>query len=167
MSKSVLSIIAAHDINRGIGFKNDLPWHLPKDLIHFKKITRGKSVIMGRNTFDSIFARLSKPLPDRLNIVITSRKIDKQFSNLVTATNFDEALHIAMKQNKNEIFVIGGASLYEATLSLADKLYITEVQSKFLCDTYFPEYKKNFKLVSSIEAIDNNVQLSWNEYIRT
>ncbi|KXK11954.1 MAG: Dihydrofolate reductase type 3 [Microgenomates bacterium OLB23] len=167
MNTPKIHIIAAHDKNRGIGRNNDLPWHLSQDLQHFKRTTLGKPVLMGRNTYDSILARIGKPLPHRLNIVITSQPLQINFSEVKTARSIDEAMAIAINLNAEELFVIGGAQLYKATLPIAEKLYITEIDGVFDCDTYFPEYKNMFRLVSQQEGIENNLHFTWNEYIRT
>jgi dihydrofolate reductase len=124
--------------NRVIGNSNDLPWYLPADLKHFKDITTGHSVIMGRNTYESIFARLGKPLPNRRNIVITH---DAEFApdGVVVARSLEEALALADSEESLESCVIGGASIYEQMLPLTDKIYMTRVGADIDGDVYFPE----------------------------
>jgi len=131
----MLSLIVAYAKHRVIGKANDLPWYLPADLKHFKELTSGHSVILGRKTYESIVARLGKPLPNRTNIVITR---DKHFAapGAIIVRSPQEAIERA---DSEEVFVIGGASIYEAMLPLADRIYLTEVEADIEGDTYFPE----------------------------
>lgn len=121
--------------NNVIGIKNDLPWHLPEDLKHFKNLTMGKTVLMGRNTYDSIFARLGKPLPGRKSIVIT-RKVD--FSPPEGVKVFDN-IPDAINSTKDDIYVIGGAEIFKQFVPLAKKMYLTRVHGNFEGDAFFPE----------------------------
>jgi len=130
-----ISIIAAMDANRLIGSENQLPWHLPADLQYFKKVTTGKPVLMGRRTHESI----GKPLPGRLNIIVTK---DKNYSapECIVAHSIEQA--IAFAENQPEIMVIGGASFYQQILPLAQRLYLTQIQGDdFSGDAYFPAWK--------------------------
>jgi dihydrofolate reductase len=129
--KPCLSIICAMDENRLIGCDNALPWHMPADFAWFRKNTLGKTVVMGRKTYESI----GKPLPDRRNIIIT-RDSNYQMDGCEICASIDEAL--AVTENEEEIMLIGGASLYQQTISQADKLYITEIHSIFEGDAWFP-----------------------------
>ena len=138
----MISIIFAMGKNNAIGYNNKMPWHLPADLAYFKKVTMGQPVIMGRKTFESI----GKPLPHRTNIVITR---DKSFSvdGCITADSIEKAKE---QVNGSEAFIIGGAEIYAAFLPIADKLYITEIDSDFEADTFFPKIDyAEWKLVSS------------------
>lgn len=121
--------------NRVIGKNNQMPWHLPEDLQHFKQTTMGKPIIMGRKTFESI----GRPLPGRHNIVIT-RQDDYQPEGVSVAATFDEAKRLA--GNVEEIAVIGGGQLYKQLLPIADKLYLTEINIDVEGDTYFPHWEK-------------------------
>ena len=147
MAKPILSIICAMDKNRLIGNNNQLPWHLPADLAFFKRSTLGKPVVMGRNTFESI----GKPLPGRRNIVVTSNP-DWQASGCDVARNIDEA--IDQVKSAAEIMLIGGASLYEQTIDIADKLYLTLIDFEFEGDTWFPEYHPDQWIIESM--VDNS-----------
>lgn len=118
--------------NRTIGLNKKMPWHLSADLKKFKKITMDHPIIMGRKTFESI----GRPLPGRQNIII-SRNPDYQQEGCQVFNNLDNALQSCAEND--EVFVIGGATLYAATLARADKLYITEIQQGFDGDTWFPE----------------------------
>lgn len=130
-----LSIIVAFDENRLIGNKNALPWHLPADLKHFKNITTGHHMIMGRKTFDSI----GKPLPGRVSVIIT-RQNDYFAEGAVVVNTIEEALEKCKGQD--EVFIIGGAQIFECTLKDATVLYITQIHHSFMGDTFFPEIKK-------------------------
>ena len=127
-----LSIITAMDQNRLIGRDNALPWHLPADLAFFKKTTLGKPILMGRKTYESI----GRPLPGRQNIII-SRDPNYRIDGCDTATGIEHALE--MIKNQPEAMLIGGSSLYQQTIDLADKLYITFIHSQFEGDAWFPE----------------------------
>lgn len=147
-----LSIIVAMDSNQLIGKNNALPWHLPADLVYFKKTTMGKTVLMGRKTYDSI----GKPLPNRRNIVI-SRNTKFQAQGCEVVGSIDEAL--ALAKNDTQVMVMGGASFYQQMLALVDRLYITEVEGEFLGDAYFPAFdSRAFKEVfrQSHQPDENN-----------
>ena len=136
----MLSIIAAVAKNNCIGIGNDLPWHIPEDLKRFKEVTEGKTVVMGRKTYESIFSRLSKPLPNRKNIVITSQADYQVPENVYLAGSLDEAID---KFGGEELFIIGGASVYKQAIDKADKLYITLIDKEIEGDAFFPEIDKN------------------------
>ena len=127
-----LSLIVAMATNHTIGLNNKMPWHLSADLKKFKQITMGHPIIMGRKTFESI----GRPLPGRQNIIISRNPHYEQQACLVF-NNLDSALQSCAQAD--EVFVIGGATLYAATLAQADRLYITEIQQAFDGDTWFPE----------------------------
>lgn len=127
-----LSAICAMSDNRVIGRQNQLPWRLPADLKHFKKITTGHPIILGRKTFESI----GRALPDRCNVVIT-RDVDFQAPGCVVVNSIETAL-LAVAYSE-EAFVIGGALLYQQLLSRVCRLYLTEIHHHFEGDAYFPE----------------------------
>lgn len=133
-----LSIIVAMANNRAIGKDNQLLWHLPEDLQYFKRTTMGKPMVMGRKTFESI----GRPLPGRLNIVIT-RQHDWQHEGVKVVHSIDDALRLAEAQSlidgMNEVMVIGGAEIYKTALPQADKLYVTRVDAEIDGDAFFPE----------------------------
>ena len=129
-----LSLIVAMADNHGIGHNNRLPWHLPADLKHFRAITLGKPVLMGRKTWESI----GRPLPGRTNIVIT-RNADYLAADCVVVHSLDEALRAA--GSAGEVMVIGGAELYRQALPQADTLYLTLVHGEFEGDTRFPDWR--------------------------
>ncbi|HUX89065.1 MAG TPA: dihydrofolate reductase [Gallionellaceae bacterium] len=126
-----LSIIVAMARNRTIGINNTLPWRCPEDLKHFKTLTMGHHMIMGRKTFDSI----GKPLPGRTTVVVT-RNPELKIEGCIVTHSLDEA--IAACAGDDEIFVVGGAELYAQALPLADRLYLTEVQQDVDGDAHFP-----------------------------
>ena len=136
-----LSIIVAIAKNGVIGLKNQLPWHLPEDLKHFKEITMGRPILMGDRTFES----LGRPLPGRENVVLT---LDKNYSakGVVILHSLDEAVK---RYADEEAFVIGGATIYKLALPLADKLYLTLIDKDFEGDAFFPEIdlKKDFQMI--------------------
>ena len=134
-----LALIWAMAQNRTIGLNNDMPWHLPNDLRYFKATTLGKPVIMGRKTFESI----GRPLPGRVNIVIT-RSEEWNHDGVLVVNSVDQAItaaeDLAFDQNIDEVIVMGGAEIYRQTLNKAHKLYITEIHAEIEGDTYFPPF---------------------------
>jgi len=138
----IISAIVARAENRIIGIDNDLPWRLPKDLKWFKSKTQNRHVIMGRKSFES----LGRPLPNRVNIVITR---DKSFihTGIVVVHSIPEALIYADKEGEQEAFILGGGKIYEQTKGLWNRLYLTKVKASPKGDTYFPEVDlSNYKL---------------------
>ena len=129
----IISLIAAMGKGRVIGIENRLPWRLPADMKHFRALTMGKPVLMGRKTFDSI----GKPLPGRTNIVV-SQDLAFQPPGVKLARSITEALMLG--EEAEEIMVIGGASFYAQLLPQAQRLYITEIHHKFAGDAFFPEW---------------------------
>ena len=129
----MITIIVAMGKNREIGADNQLLWHLPKDLKHFKELTSGHPIIMGRKTYESI----GKPLPNRTNIVI-SRKNDWFEEGILIVGSIKEALKFAKKIDEN-VFIIGGGTIYEHTIDLADQLEVTLVDAELKADTFFPK----------------------------
>lgn len=130
----IVSIIVATDRNRLIGRDNELPWHLPADLKHFRAITMGKPIVMGRRTHESI----GKPLPGRSNIVIT-RDRSYQAPGCTVVHSVEAAL--AAAEHAEEIMVIGGARLYEQLLPWAHRIYLTRIDHEFEGDSWFPEWQ--------------------------
>ncbi|MCW1964077.1 dihydrofolate reductase [Chryseobacterium viscerum] len=127
------TIVVAMGEKNEIGFDNQLLWHLPKDLKHFKDITSGHPIIMGRKTYESI----GKPLPNRTNIVV-SRKKDWFEEGILIVGSIKEALKFAKKIDE-EVFVIGGGNIYEQTMDVVDKLEVTLVKADLEADTFFPK----------------------------
>lgn len=128
----MIALVAAVAENGVIGTDNDLPWHLPDDMKYFREITMGKTVVMGRKTFESIVASIGKPLPDRTNLVLTR-------NSSFTADGV-QVLHDAasLADLARDVYVIGGAQVYAATIDQADTLYITEVKTQVEGDAVFP-----------------------------
>lgn len=147
----VISIIAAIGKNHELGKDNKLLWHISADLKRFKKITSGHPVIMGRMTFDSIH---NKPLPNRRNIIVT-KSAEYYYPGIEIAHSVEEALNkIGID---DEVFILGGASIYEQLLPFAHKMYLTLVDKKFEADTYFPRYDMNeWKTVEQLNITDDN-----------
>lgn len=120
--------------DRVIGLNGDLPWHIPEDLKHFRRVTMGHAIIMGRVTHESI----GRPLPGRQNIVIT-RQDGAHFDGCQVAGSLDEALKLAREAGDDEPRVVGGGAIYALALPLATKLFLSEVDMDVSGDTYFPE----------------------------
>jgi len=127
-------MIAAMDINRLIGNNNQLPWHLPADFAHFKAVTMGKPIVMGRKTYESI----GKPLPGRVNIIL-SRNPDTNFDGTVCVGNIKQAMVVV--PDAEEIVVIGGSTIYDELLPVADRMYLTYVEAEFDGDAWFPVFE--------------------------
>jgi dihydrofolate reductase len=129
----IISLVVAASQNNAIGKNNQLLWHLPNDLKFFKNTTWGMVVIMGRKTYESV----NKPLPGRVNIVIT-RQADWKAAGVVVATDLQDALKKAAETNCKEAFIIGGGEIYKWAFSIADKIYITRVHAALEGATFFP-----------------------------
>lgn len=136
--KPMVSIVVACAVNHVIGINNEMPWHIPEDFKHFKSVTMGKPCIMGRKTFESILASLGKPLPGRVNIVISRSNF--QHSGALTVQNMAEALEQASKIDTNEICIVGGGQIYAQALkeNLVDRIHLTRVHQSPEGDAFFP-----------------------------
>ena len=138
-----ISLVVAASRNDVIGREGELPWRLPDDLRHFKRLTTGKAVIMGRRTFESI----GRPLPERRNIVMT-RDEELAAEGCEMASSLTEAMDLV--KGADEVMIIGGGQVYRDFLPLADRIYLTRVQAEVDGDTKFPEIDENlWRLVSS------------------
>ncbi|HMR72873.1 MAG TPA: dihydrofolate reductase [Candidatus Saccharibacteria bacterium] len=131
----MIALIVARAASGVIGSRNDLPWYLPADLRRFKELTTGHTVVMGRKTYESIVRRLGHPLPDRRNVVLT-RTEAVYYEGVETIHSVER-----IKELSEPIFVIGGAEVYQQTITMADRLYITEIKAEITGDTYFPVLK--------------------------
>lgn len=144
----MISHIFAMDQNRVIGKDNRLPWHLPADLAYFKKVTMGHAIMMGRKTFESI----GRPLPGRENVVVT-RNRSFRAEGCTVLHSLEEVRQFAANRD-DEVFVIGGAELFQATLPVADRLYITKIEASFPGDTFYPAFDESkWQLVSYTKGI--------------
>ena len=136
----IISIIAAVAENGIIGGNNKLPWHLPLDMRFFMKTTEGHCIITGRRNYESIPEKF-RPLRNRTNIVVTRQQSYAQETDeLKIVGSLEEGIEVARKLNEKELFIIGGGQIYKQSMSLADRLYITEIKHQFDGDTYFPSY---------------------------
>lgn len=136
------SIIVSINLKGGIGINNKLPWHIPKDLQWFKKNTLNKTVIMGSNTYFSLPEKY-RPLPDRLNVVLTNNKDKKSIIESEGATVETSVKDILQKYSDKDCFIIGGASIYKQFIDHVNYMYITKVAGKYDCDAFFPYYPKD------------------------
>ena len=139
-----VTLIAAVAENGVIGKDGAMPWHYPEDLAHFREVTMGHPVVMGRVTFESIVSRIDGPLPGRTNVVLTRSpdRLDTEHPAVTAATTVEEALELAGSED-DEVFVAGGASVYEQFLSVADRLVLTEIHESYDGDTAFPEWDED------------------------
>lgn len=140
-------IVVAHSLNRIIGVDNALPWSLPADLAHFKKVTMGHPLIMGRKTFESI----GRPLPGRVTIVVT-RQSDWSAEGVIVVHSLDDAFKVGEKEaerlNVNKIMLVGGEDLYRQSISLIERIILTIIEVNISGDAVFPELEnKNWKEV--------------------
>ena len=150
----ILSLLVAAAENDVIGKDNQLPWHLPNDLKYFKNLTWGMPILMGRKTFDSI----GKPLPGRKSIVITRNK-DWKHDHVAVVHSVDEAIALAKQDDIKEIFVIGGAEIFNSSFDKADRIYLTRVHQEVDGDVFFPPIDEaKWKLVNAkrCEADEKN-----------
>jgi dihydrofolate reductase len=145
-----ISLIVAMAQNRVIGRDNKMPWHLSADLKRFRAITMNCPILMGRKTFESI----GRPLDGRANLIL-SKQENYQPQGCHVFQSLESALETA-KTLGDELFIIGGATLYEITLPLAQRLYLTQIQTEFDGDTFFPEFNLNDWNEIACEQIDND-----------
>jgi dihydrofolate reductase len=129
----IKSLIVAKTENHVIGQDNQLLWHMPKDMQHFRHTTKGHHVIMGRKTFVAI----NKPLPGRQLIIVT-RNPNYRVSGCIVVHSITAALAVAEQMGEPEVLIAGGGEIYQATLALADKIYLTEIKAKLEGDAFFP-----------------------------
>lgn len=157
----MINIIAAIGENNELGYKNNLLCYLPRDLKHFKELTSGHTVIMGSKTWESL---PKKPLPNRKNIVLTRKNIQIDGAEVVNTK--DEIFEIIKKEEK-DVFIIGGASIYELFLPYADKLYLTKIVSNFFADVWFPIIDYEKWEVSDIEFVSKDEKNEYDIYFKT
>ena len=156
----MLSIIAVIGKNRELGKDNHLLWNIPGDLKRFKDITKGHPVIMGRKTLESI----GHPLPNRTNIVISSHSSYSSYPSytVLCASSLDEAIEKAKSApGAEEIFIIGGGSVYAAALDRADRLYLTVVDATAAADTFFPDYCRFTKVIEESSHEENGIRYTY------
>lgn len=154
-----ISLIAALGKNRVIGNENRLIWSIPSDMRRFREITSGKSVVMGRKTFESI----GRPLPKRKNIIITMDR-DYRAEGCIVAHSIEESLKAA---GDGEVMIIGGAQVYAEFLPMARKMYLTMIGKEFEGDAYFPEYDENeWKITHKEEHEENGFRYSFVDFER-
>lgn len=139
-----LTLVVAFDAQRGIGIDNKLPWHLPEDLAHFKRVTLGQPIIMGRKTFDSI----GRALPGRRNIVVT-RNAEWSHAGVDAVTSLEAAIALVGEEPAS---IIGGAQIFTASMSIADRMIVTEIDHSFDCDTFFPPIDRALWLETAREV---------------
>ena len=154
-TEKMVSIVVAMGLNNEIGADNQLLWHLPKDLKHFKELTTGHPIVMGRKTFESI----GKPLPNRTNIVI-SRKKDWFQEGVLIVGSIKEALKFAKKIDEN-FAIIGGGNIYEQTMDFADVLEVTLVKATMDAQVFFPKIDEKIWVKTSEECFEKDEK---NEY---
>lgn len=137
----MISHIVAVSKNNVIGTQNQLPWDIPEDMKFFRETTRGKILIMGRKTFESV----GHPLPQRLNIVVT-RDSSAQFEGSLTATSLAAALEMAhgfTDKYGDEIFIIGGGEIFRQSMNIVDRIYLTRIHKDFQGDIFYPDVDPN------------------------
>lgn len=137
----IVSLIAAVARNLVIGKNNDLPWHLPDDMKYFMKTTWGHYVLMGRKNYQSIPQKF-RPLPDRVNLVVTHQQ-SFEAPGCVIIHRIAEGIDIAQKAGEEELFIIGGAQIFNQSIDKADRLYLTEIDAEVGGDTHFPAIDRN------------------------
>lgn len=173
MSDPKVAIVAALSQNHVIGKDNQLLWQLPADMAHFKDLTSGHAVIMGRKTYESLPPRF-RPLPNRLNIVLSRQPGEDQDGKLIWTDNLQDALAIAKKdataKNQEQVFVIGGGEIYKQSLPFTDRLYLTHVAADYDGDAFFTDdYKKiqwHENIMSTHEAANSQPAFKIVQYDR-
>ncbi|MES2780281.1 MAG: dihydrofolate reductase [Bacteroidota bacterium] len=137
----IISLIVVADENNAIGNQNQLLCHLPADLKYFKSLTTGHHIVMGRKTYESI----GRPLPNRVNIVI-SRNVNLQIEGCVVKPTLEAAIEFAKASGETELFITGGGIIFEQSMSMANRIYLTRIFNSFTADTFFPDMGEEWKL---------------------
>lgn len=165
MSDYIISHIVAAASNNTIGLKGELPWHIPEDLQFFHDMTKGHAIVMGRKTFES----LGKPLPDRLNVVVTRQEGFRPegthvFNDIQKAVDFCKT---KTSEYGSEIFIIGGGEIYRQSMDMVDKIYLTRIHQEFEGDAFYPDVDENiFQEVERRERLDQPVPYTFLTYVR-
>lgn len=154
----MIGLIVAYDKNRVIGNKGRIPWRIKGEQLRFKNLTTGNVVVMGRRSYEEI----GRPLPNRLTIVVSSTKCFDE-ENVITVKSIEEAIE---KAESKDVFISGGARIYEEALPLCDKLFITEVDGEFEGDTFFPEFDER-KYEKTIDShVDGEIPYTYVTYTK-
>lgn len=158
----MISLFVAHANDRVIGYQNDMPWHVPGDLAYFKRRTMGKPIIMGRKTYESI----GRPLPGRLNIVIT-RNASYEVEGVRVVSSLEDALQVAKEEtDAAEYMIIGGEQIFKQAMPLADRMYITRIDETYPGDTFFPAYDLNeWETIEASETALNDEGVPYTSYV--
>lgn len=157
----MIIIIAAIGKNNELGKDNKLLWHLPSDLKFFKEKTLGKTIVMGKNTFES----LPKVLPNRKSIVLSHIEMNLP-SDVIVFYDFEELLSY-IKKIKEDVYIIGGAQMYKQFLSLSDMMYLTEVDKAYEADVFFPEFDKSeWDSTCLKEVEESNIKFRHMQYVK-
>ena len=158
----MISLFVAHANDRVIGYQNDMPWHVPGDLAYFKRRTMGKPIIMGRKTYESI----GRPLPGRLNIVIT-RNPSYEVEGVRVVSSLEDALQVAKEEtDAAEYMIIGGEQIFKQAMPLADRMYITKIDETYPGDTFFPAYDLNeWETIEASETALNDEGVPYTFYV--
>ena len=154
----MVSLIVAYDRNKLIGKDGKMPWFIDGELRRFRELTTGNVVIMGRKTIEAI----GKPLPNRVNIVISR---DKNYDGCIMARSFDEAMEKA-RETGLEIYITGGSTVYAPAIDIVDKMYITEIDAEYEGDTYFPDFDENDFIRTVDEEITDPVPYKYCTFTR-
>ena len=170
------SIIVAFDSGYGIGKNGQLPWRLSSDLKHFKQVTmsvadpsKKNAVIMGRKTWESLPEK-ARPLPGRLNVILTRKTPSDLPREVVFTSSFDIALNKLDVHEIDNVFVIGGAQVYAEVINhpLCQKIWVTHIKGKHDCDVFFPPISRSFLLISaSEEQEEDGICFQYSEYLRS
>jgi len=168
----MIALIVAKDTYNGIGIQNQLPWKLSQDLRYFKDLTSRaepslkNALIMGKNTWNSL---PKKPLPNRLNVILSSQSIENLPDTSVVCSSFESALSFLDTQAIQTTFIIGGSTVFEKAFQLPylKTLYITQIHHHFTCDCYFPKIPPTFSLVQESPNEENGILFSFQKWINT
>ncbi len=164
MKKTLISAIAAMDEKRGIGKANLIPWHLKSDLIRLRNLTQGKIAILGRKSYDSMvyyYDKSGKQMPAKLYAVITH---DMTYTPSRNNAQIFSSPHEAIEKlstEADELFVIGGAQIFQEVFSQLDRLYLTIVEGDYHADTFFPDYSEFTRILSTEEQTEKGINFTW------
>ncbi len=153
----MISLVVAYDKNKAIGLNGKMPWDIPGELKRYRELTTGNVIIMGRKTYEAV----GRPLPNRINIVITTT-VD-EIEGCLIARSLEEAITLA---GDRDIYISGGAKVYEASLPFVEKMYITEIDAEYEADTFFPDFDENLFIKETGETYYEEETYTYVTYTR-
>lgn len=164
MKKTLISAVAAMDEKRGIGKANRIPWHLTSDLIHLKNLTKDRIAILGRKSYDSMvyyYDKSDKPMPAKLYAIITRDTTYRPERENARVYNSPQEAIEKLGPEAEELFIIGGAQIFQEVFNQLGRLYLTIVEGDYHADTFFPDYSEFTRVISTEQQTEKGINFTW------